>query len=312
MKKALITGGMGFIGSHLARNLVRAGDDVTILSRSDKRANISDIVGSVKVVLKDVRDISPNDVGESDHVYHLAGTVDNYAVENGEPFRDVEVNCVGTQALLEACRLSATKPRIFFGSTFFVYGNLKSLPATVDSPTNPLSLYAATRLCAENMCQIYNRTYGLDTVIARFTNVFGPGDINASKQKGAFDWMIGSAVKGEKIKVYDNGDFIRDFIYVDDAVEACKTLISEGEKGGVYNIGRGPVKFADLIEMLREKVPGMETEAMPPPQHHVNVGTKNFYADSGTTRALGWEPNVSLDEGIFRTVEYYRKNRSLS
>ncbi len=306
MKKTLITGGAGFIGSHLARNLVNNGEDVTVISRSNDTRNIEDIIKSVHLEVKDIKEITPKDVEGMDQIFHLAGTVDNYSVENGEPFRDIEINCLGTQTLLESCRLAQSKARILFGSTFFVYGNLKSLPATPDSPTNPLSLYAATRLCGEDLCRIYGKAYGLNPVIARFANVFGPGDIHAGKQKGAFDWMISQAVKGETLRVYNKGDFIRDFIYVTDVAEACRLLADKGEKGKVYDIGKGAVKFADLISTIVDLLPGTKTEFVEPPPHHKNVGTVDFYTSSEDLRNLGWAPKVSLRDGITNTILYYQ------
>jgi len=306
MKNVLITGGMGFIGSHLARSLVQSGDNVTILSRSDrKRRNIEDIASSVNVLVKDIREIKPEDVHGMDQIYHLAGTVDNYAVENKQPFRDIETNCLGTQCLLEACRLAESKARLLFGSTFFVYGNLSKLPATPESHTNPLSLYGATRLCAEKLTQIYGKAYNLNPVVARFANVFGPFD-DANKQKGAFNWMIGLAVNGEPLNVYNGGEFVRDYIYVGDVVDACKLLAEKGEKLKIYDVGRGPVKFADLIGMIVKQIPGVKINFMDPPKHHKNVGITDFYTSSLDLRGLGWEPKVSLEEGIVRTIDYYK------
>lgn len=306
-KNVLITGGLGFIGSHLARSLVQSGDKVTIFSRTDrKRKNIADIEDSINLIVKDIRLINQSDVQGIDQIFHLAGTVDNYAVENNTPFRDVEINCLGTQALLEACRLAKSKARLVFGSTFFVYGNLDRLPATPKSPTLPLSLYAATRLCAENLTQIYGKAYDLNPVIARFTNVFGPND-DANKQKGAFNWMIDLAVRGETLKVYNNGEFVRDYIYVTDAADACRVVAEKGERGKVYNIGRGPVKFADLVDIIKQQLPETKTEFMEPPIHHKNVGTKDFYASSKETKDLGWAPKISLKEGIYRTIRHYKE-----
>src|SRR3989344_3576017 len=124
-KSVLITGGMGFIGSHLVRKYVQNNDHTYILSRSNnKRDNIMGIENKINLIIKDIKDVEESDVADKDYIFHLAGTVDNYAVKEGQPYRDIEINCNGTIALLEAVKNFNPKARIIFASTFFVNGNL--------------------------------------------------------------------------------------------------------------------------------------------------------------------------------------------
>ncbi len=305
--KVLITGGMGFIGSHLAKACLNDGHDVTLLSRSDKkRSNIKEIEDRLQVIIKDVREIGESDLEGMDVVLHMAGSVDNYAIVEGEPYRDIEANCTSTIALLEACRNYCPKARIVFASTFFVNGNVDKLPADEHSPCRPMGLYGATRLAAEHFCHVYHKVFGLDIVIARFANVFGPFEQSANKKKAGFNYLINLGIKGEVIPVYKNGDFYRDYIYVTDVADACLVLAKKGETDQVYYVARGEyIKFRALIDIV-VKYTGAETTPIEPPEFHKNVGIGDFVADVSKLKALGWGPKVSLDKGIEETVQYYR------
>lgn len=307
-RNILITGGLGFIGSHLARKYVQNNDNVYLLSRSyTKKSNISGIEDKVNLIIKDVREIGETEVTDKDGIFHLAGTVDNYAIKEGEPYRDIEINCDGTIALLEACRKFNPRARIIFASTFFVNGNVNKLPVDANSPCNPLGLYGATRLAAEHFCHIYNKVFNLNSLIARFTNVFGPFEDGNNKKKAGFNFMINQAVKGEEIQLYNNGDFIRDYIFVDDVVDACITLAEKGETDKIYYVGRGEfTKFRKLIDIIEEQIPHTKVKVIEPPEFHKSVGIINFVCDNSDLKKLGWSPKISLEEGIKKTIEFYR------
>jgi len=308
-KRILITGGMGFIGSHLAKKYVKSKDDVYILSRSyNKKKNIFNIENKINLTIKDVRNIKKSDVVDKDCIFHLAGTVDNYAIQEGEPYKDIEINCNGTIALLEVCKKYNPKARIIFGSTFFVNGNTDKLPVNADSPCNPMGLYPATRLAAEHFCHIYHNIFNLDIIIARFTNVFGPFEDGNNKKKAGFNFMINQAVKGKEIQLYNNGNFFRDYIYVDDVADACMTLAEKGNTNKTYYIGRGEfTKFRKLIDIIKEQIPNTKIKVITPPNFHKNVGIVDFVCDNSDLKKLGWTPRVSLEEGIKRTIEFYKK-----
>ncbi|MFA5173823.1 MAG: NAD-dependent epimerase/dehydratase family protein [Candidatus Pacearchaeota archaeon] len=309
-KKILITGGLGFIGSGIARKNVEIGNEVTILTRSlSKINNIADIHNRVNLSVRDIREIQKEDVEDKDYIFHLAGTVDNYAIKEGQPYKDININCAGTIALLEAMREYNPQAKLMFASTFFVNGNVDKLPVNAESPCHPLGLYPTTRLAAENFCQVYNNVFDIPFLIARFTNVFGPPERGDNNKKAGFNFMINQAVKGEELKVYNNGDFYRDYIYVDDVVDGCQTLAEKGEIGHIYYVGRGEfVKFKKLIDIIGQQIPGLKTTPIVPPKFHKNVGITDFVCDNTPLKNLGWSPKVSLEEGIKRTIEFYRAN----
>ncbi len=312
MKKILITGGLGFIGSHLAREAVKKGFDVTILSISDKKLNnIEDFKDKVKLIIKDIKNISAEDVADKDQIYHLASTVDNYAVKEGRPYEDIEINCVGTISLLEACKNFNPAAKIFLASTFFVNGNVDKIPVGPSAPCNPLGLYGATRLAAEHFFHIYHKVFGLNVVIARFTNVFGDYEQGSNKKKAGFNYMINQAVIGEELHLYNNGDFFRDYIYVDDVVSACMIIMDKGETDKIYYVGRGEfVKFKVLIDIIKNNIPSLKVKAIMPPDFHKQVGIIDFVCDNSELIKLGWRPQVSLEEGIKKTIEFYQSRKT--
>lgn len=304
--KVLIAGGLGFVGSFLAKDCLGKGYEVDILSRSDKKiANIEDVKDEINLTIKDLRDISKEDVEGVDLIFNLAGSTDNYAIIEDEPYRDIEANCTSTIALLEACRKYNPGVRVVFASTFFVNGNVADLPVTKESQCNPLGLYGATRLAAEHFCHIYHKVFGLDIVIARFTNVFGPNEQSANKKKAAFNYLIKLATEGRDIPVYGKGDFIRDYIYVTDVADACMVIAEKGKTDEIFYVGRGEfVKFAQMIEIIVRET-GAKVRSIEPPDFHKSVGITDFVCDNTPLRKLGWEPKVSLEEGIRNTIEYY-------
>ncbi len=301
--KVLITGGLGFVGGALANRLCRE-HQVTVLTRSEKGRSRLREPDRVRVKVGIVEEITAADCAGMDLVIHCASTVDNYNIQT-DPYLDVRTNCAGTIALLEACK--AHTPKLLFVSTFFVYGNPLKLPADEHSPCEPLGLYPATKLCAEHFCKIYSRLHSFHLNICRLTNVYGPGEVFDSTKKGAFNHLVWKARRGEPIDLYRGGDFFRDYLYIDDAVEALAMVAERAPAGELYLVGSGePVMFKDLMDCLhrltgRKSVIG----SMEPPQFHQVVGITNFSANIAKIKGLGWTPKIGYEEGITRTLESY-------
>lgn len=302
----LVTGGYGLIGSLLVNTLE---GKVTLLSRSEKhkeRVTRKDL----KVILKDLNKIEKKDIEGVDILYHLASTVDNYNVLSN-PYIDVETNITGTIRLLEICKSLPKKPKIIYPSTFFVYGNeydRTHKPINEESRTDPLAIYPATKLCTESIIKLYWRLYGIPYLICRLTNVYGESEDYDNKKKGALNYLIMQAVKGEPISLYKGGNFYRDYLYVTDVVAALKFLEEKKISSETYLIGSGkPILFKDIINYLLELTnkKSMIQEIEPPPFHKV-VGINNFVADTTKIRKLGWKPKVDYREGIKRIVKRYQ------
>lgn len=299
----LITGGLGFIGSALTNRLCGE-HQVTVLTRSEKGRSRLRFPDRVNIRVGTIENVTSADCKGMNLVIHCASTVDNYNIQT-DPYLDIRTNCDGTIALLEACK--EQKPKLLFVSTFFVYGNTTRLPANEESPCEPLGLYPATKLCAEQFCKIYGRLHSFHVNVCRLTNVYGPGESFDNSKKGALNFLIRKAQLGEPISLYRGGDFFRDYLYVEDAAEALIAVALLAPAGELYLAGHGePVMFKDLIECLH-RLTGRKSpiDSIPPPRFHEVVGIRNFSADTAKIRGLGWAPKIGLDEGLRRTLASY-------
>jgi len=311
MKRVLITGGLGFIGSNLAEDLVNKDYQVILISRSDRKLkSIASIMDKVKLEYGEVTDF--NWLGETilkhqpNVIFHLAGQLTSY--ESFEkPLYDVDVNSKSTIALLEAIRRLKKPCRFILGSTFWVVGRPKSLPINEETPCQPLNIYAADRLASENYCKIYNIVYDIDTLVMRLTNTFGIKEQYDNPRKAALNYLIYKGYKGQPITIYDKGKFFRDYIYVSDVVCAAETIIEEGKAGECYFVGTG-VKtwFYEIGQWIEELTNGKIVYVKSPDFHNrINVG--NIIIDNTKIRSLGWNWKVSVKEGIRKTLEYYKE-----
>ncbi|MBI2075575.1 MAG: NAD(P)-dependent oxidoreductase [Candidatus Harrisonbacteria bacterium] len=306
-KKYVITGGLGLIGSLLANSVEGA---VTVIDRvgtPKDRLTQKD----ARIILKDLNALEAADIAGADVIYHCASTVHNYHVLDN-PYIDVDTNLKGTIRLLELVKDMAVKPLVIYPSTFFVYGNTcdKSggKPVNEESATDPRALYPATKLCAESIIKLYSRLYDIPYLIVRLTNVYAEGEDFTQKKKGALSFLIMSAVKGEEVTMYGDGGFYRDYIYVNDVVDALRFLETKA-KNDTFLIGYGtPVKFKDIIDYILEQT-GHRAKlvAMEPPAFHRAVGVGNFIADTSKINALGWKAKVDYKAGLARVIECYRK-----
>ena len=236
--KILITGGSGFVGSHLCDSLISNGHEIVIFTRNpEKNQNISHILDKITIESVDVTDSSKLEkkiLGiKPEIIFHLAGqTSHKLSFEN--PLYDIDANAKSTLTILETLRKSELNSRFILGSTFVVIGRPESLPINEDSPCNPTSIYGASRLASENYCKIFNQVYGLDIVTFRITNSFGPREQYLTSEKNAINFLIYNASKGKEITIYNEGKFFRDVIYIDDVISGLDTIMNKGKKGNLY------------------------------------------------------------------------------
>jgi UDP-glucose 4-epimerase len=305
-KDVLITGGLGFIGSNLAIELVKLGAKVTIVDNMLPRQggnlfNIKDIVDKVTVNVSDVRnELSMNHlVKGKDYIFHLAGQV-NHVDSMRNPLQD----------LLESLRQFNRDAKIIFAGTRGEYGSSVKLPVDEDHPTNPKGIYAVTNLTAEKMVIVYDDIYKIKGACLRITNTFGPRHQMEHDEYGVFNWFIRKAMDNEEIPVFGDGRILRDFLYVDDLVECFLSVaMTDGAYGEVFNIGTGtPISFNQLAQKIIEITGTGKVKFTEFTQERKEVEPGDYYADISKIKNItGWKPHTSLDDGINKTVEYYRK-----
>lgn len=317
-KKVLITGGLGFIGSNLARALVPLGADILLVDSliPDYGGNLFNIDGvekSVKVNIADVRDANGMRylVRDQDFLFNLAGQV-SHIDSMVDPMTDLEINCRAQLSILEACRHVSPEVRIVFASTRQIYGKPVELPATEDHPVRPTDVNGINKTSGEMYHQIYHEVYGVRTTSLRLTNTYGPRQLMKHNRQGFSGWFVRQVVLGEEILLFGDGEQKRDFNYVDDAVDALMLAASSPEaEGQIYNLGaKPPVSLRDYVELVYEvsgKEPSYRLVPFPEERRRIDIG--DFYTDYGKIeRDLGWTPPTSLREGLTKTVEYYREH----
>ncbi len=317
-KKVLITGGLGFIGSNLARALLPLGAKVLLVDSlipdyGGNLFNIDGIESRVKVNIADVRDTNGMQylVSGQDILFNLAGQV-SHVDSMTDPMTDLEINCKSQLAILEACRKGNPGIRIVYASTRQIYGKPARLPADENHPVHPTDVNGINKASGEMYHRIYGEVYGLRTTSLRLTNTYGPRQLLKHNRQGFAGWFIRRVVLGEEILLYGDGEQKRDFNYVDDVVEAFLTAAANDEsQGDVFNLGATPpTSLREFLEILYEvagETPNYRLVPFPEDRRRIDIG--DFYTDYGKIRRkLGWEPLVDLREGTRRTIEFYREN----
>ena len=306
--KIMITGGLGFVGSHLCDALLKENHDLIILTKSfKKKYNVKDIKTKIKQEKIDVTNFSK--LGKSikknkpDVLIHLAGqTSHSKSFEN--PIYDIDVNAKSTLFMLQTIKDLDIKCKFVLGSTFIVIGKPEKLPINEKSACNPTTIYGASRLVSEYYCKIFNQVYGLDTLIFRITNSFGPRE-QIIKNKNAVNYLIYEASKGNKVNIYNNGNFYRDLVYISDVIAGIKTIINKGKSGNLYWISSGKKTWFYQLANWLTQFSNVKIKYTKPPSYTQKVDVGNFIVDNSKLKSLGWKPRVSAKEGIKRTLEYF-------
>jgi len=317
-KRVLITGGLGFIGSNLAIRLLAEGARVTLCDAmiegyGGNPANIREIRPEVEVDLSDVRDAGAMErlVAGKDVVFHLAAQV-SHVMSLSNPYPDIDINIKGTAVVLEACRKVNPEAVVVRSGTRGQYGPAVKLPVSEETPSDPRGIYEISQLSAEMICRTYTRIHGIRTVPLRLTNIYGPRSQMRHSQFGVVNWFLRLALEGRPIPIFGSGKILRDFLYVEDCVEALLRAAGEPRAiGEILNVGHDrPSTFLEVAEILCELVPGTRIEftEFTPERRAQEPG--DFVSDIAKIRRLvGWEPKIGLREGLARTAEFYRERR---
>lgn len=316
-KKILVTGGLGFIGSNLARSLVGLGAQVTLVDSliptyGGNLFNIVDIKDKLTYNISDVRDPHAMAylVKGQDYLFNLAGQT-SHMDSMTDPYADLDINAVAQLSILEACRKINPEIKLVFASTRQLYGKPDYLPVDESHPIRPVDVNGINKLAGEWYHLLYNNVYGIRACALRLTNTYGP----AMRVKDARQTFLGVWVKllleGKPIKVFGDGKQLRDFNYVDDCVDALLLAgATESSNGKVYNLGsKEVIDLKDLAELMV----GLGYEGsyqlvtFPPERKAIDIG--DYYSDfSLIEKELGWSPKVSLREGLLKTMDYYKVN----
>jgi UDP-glucose 4-epimerase len=315
--RVLITGGLGFIGSNLARRLVDLGADVLLVDSliSDYGGNLFNIAGledHVTVNTTDVRDEGAMDelVRDRDIIFNLAGQV-SHIDSMRDPYTDLDINCRSQLSLLEACRKHNLAVKIVFAGTRQVYGHPERLPVTEEHLVRPIDVNGINKVAGEYYHLMYNRAFGIRSCSLRLTNVYGPRQLIKHSRQGFIGWFIRLAVEDREIEIFGDGSQIRDFVFVDDAAAAFLLAGATAEcDGDIYNVGgTEPISLRDLVGKLLEVAGTGRVRYVDWPAEKKAIDIGDFYADSTKfTRTVGWQPTVDLSGGLTRTVAFYREH----
>lgn len=318
-RNVLVTGGLGFLGSNLAIRLVRYGARVTLLDSlvpqfGGSFFNIAPVRDSVVLNISDMRDANSLDilVQGRDYIFNLAGQV-SHGDSMRDPQLDLAVNCVSTMNLVEACRKHNPEARLLYTSTRQVYGRPQSLPVNEDHPTVPIDVNGINKLAAEYYHLLYHGTYGIRSTVLRLTNTFGPRQQIRSNRQGFATVFLRQALRGETVSLYGGGRQVRDFNYVDDVVGAMLLAITTPAcLGKVFNLGsERAYSLIEFVEVLG-KFCKFKSESVPFPDDKKIIDIGDYFGDFSRFRAAtGWTPQVDLEEGLERTVAFYREHKEV-
>ena len=314
-KEILITGGLGFIGSNLAIQLAKLGTKVSIVDimlprHGGNLFNVEEVKNKIRINFSDIRDeLSMAYLVQSkDYIFHLAGQV-NHVDSVRDPIKDLDINCRGTLVILEACRKHNKNAKVIFSGTRGQYGSTTALPVTEEHPMNPKGIYAITNLAAEKMILSYHQVHHINGVCLRITNTYGPRHQMRHDEYGVFNWFIRKAIDSEEINIFGDGSIVRDFLYVDDLVQ-CLLMVGLCGKsyGNVFNVGSGmPVSFLEIVKKIVEVTRSGRYRFTEFTQERKVLEPGDYYADIKKIKTIvGWQPRISLEDGIAKTVDFYR------
>jgi UDP-glucose 4-epimerase len=317
-KKVLITGGLGFIGSNLARRLISLGADVTLVDSlipqyGGNRHNVADLLGRVTINVCDVRDRFALEylLRGQDYLFNLAGQT-SHLDSMTEPQVDLDINASAQLSILEACRRVNPAVRVVFASTRQLYGRPDYLPVDEKHPIRPVDVNGINKFAGEGYHLLYSTVYGIRASVLRLTNTYGPGmRVKDARQTFLGIW-VRQLLEGSTIKVFGDGMQLRDFNYVDDGVDALlRAAASDQAIGKVYNLGSSEVvSLKDLAVMVTQLRPGGRFELVPFPAERKAIDIGDYYSDFSLIRnELDWNPRVDLRDGLARTIAYVDANR---
>lgn len=319
-KKVLITGGLGFIGSNLAIKLVDLGADVTLVDSliptyGGNLWNVEPIKDKVRINISDVRDPHAMKylISGQHFLFNLAGQTSHVdSMEN--PETDLSINTQAQLQILEACRHYNPEVKVVFASTRQVYGRPREIPVREDHPLVPVDLNGVHKLAGEHYHRLFNDIYGIRSVILRLTNTYGPRMRVIDARQTFLGIWIRRLLEGLPILIFGDGSQLRDYNYVDDVVNAMLLAAKADDCcGEILNLGSREVfSLTETAKVFLKLFPDGEINYVPFPNDRARIDIGDYQGDfSKIYNELGWSPDVSFEDGLRKTLEYYRDNRDM-
>ena len=305
--KVLVTGGAGFIGSHIVDRLLHDGHEVWIVDdlSTGKKENINKKAEFIKMDIAEPGLCDALRAAKPEIVFHCAAQID-VRKSIDDPIADARANIIGTINLLEACRVWQSKKVIYSSSGGTIYGNVDK-PATEDFPVLPLSPYGVAKLACEHYLRCYTVWHGIEFTVLRYANVYGPRQ-DPLGEAGVVAIFSNKMLSGETPIVYGFGKMIRDYVYVGDIVEANMAAIEKGE-GEILNIGTSrPTSVNELFNIIADVLSFQEKPVMKSARN--GELKSNFLSYGRAKEVLEWEPRVSLEEGLKMTTDWFKERFS--
>jgi UDP-glucose 4-epimerase len=309
--KILVTGGAGFIGSHVVNAFIEDGHDVVIIDdlSTGRQSNLNP---AAKFYQIDIRDPQVEEIFRDerpDFITHHAAQMD-VRRSVADPLFDADVNILGSLKIIEYAKKYAIKKFIYISTGGAVYGEPEYLPCDENHPINPICQYGASKHTVEHYLYMYNVNYGLKYTVLRYPNVYGPRQ-DPHGEAGVVAIFCGKMLAGEQVTINGDGEQTRDYVYVGDCARANVMVADENKATGIFNLGSGKGTsvneiFAGLRDVIGYKLAPLYGPA--------KVGETRFIYLSAekAARELGWQPTISLEEGLKRTVDYFRVSEVVS
>ena len=318
-EKTLITGGLGFIGSNLAIRLIEAGASVTIVDSlfptcGANDFNIETIRNDIEIVEGDAANLTlmRRLVRGKKYVFNLAGHVSH--IESMEdPFSDLHMNALAPLSVLEACRHENRGARVIYAGTRQSYGRPESLPLVETQLLKPIDVNGVSKMAGEWLHMVYDRAHGISAVSLRLVNTYGPRQLVRHARQGFVGWFIKQAIDGEQIQIFGDGQQLRGFNYIDDVADALLIAATDSRlRGDYFNLGgERPVTLESFVQLLLRITGRGSYRIIPFPSEKKAIDIGSVYTSAAKfNRETGWTPRITLEEGLTRTVDYYRRSRA--
>jgi UDP-glucose 4-epimerase len=316
-RRVMVTGGLGFIGSNLARRLAPLGADILLVDSlipdyGGHLFNIDGIESQVRVNIADIRQRTTMNylVRDREVIFNLAGQV-SHIDSMLDPYNDLEINCKSQLTVLEACRRNNPDAKVVFAGTRQVYGKPDRLPVDETHLVRPTDINGINKVAGEYYHLVYNNVFGVRACSLRLTNIYGPRQLVRHNRQGFIGWFIRLVVEDKEIQIFGDGQQLRDFVYVDDAADAfLRAGATDDVNGQVFNVGGAqPISHLDLVALLIETAGTGSFRLVEWPAEKKMIDIGSFYADSTRFReATGWVPPTTLRDGLAQTIAYYRQH----